>query len=76
LEVLLFVLAEAELDAEGELDTFYKNARLNWSQRLDAALSRLDVNGGVVDRASARLEELELAAAGVGVVEAESVGDK
>ncbi len=41
LEVLLFVLAEAELDARGEREQFYKAERQAWSQRLKDALQTL-----------------------------------
>lgn len=60
LEVLLFVLADGELDADGKFEAFYKNARQDWSMRLNAALSKLDSVGATVDRASARVEELEV----------------
>lgn len=62
LEVLLFVLANGELDAEGQFESFYKNARQDWSMRLDVALMKLDPEGAGVDQASARVEELEAAA--------------
>lgn len=61
LEVLLFVLADAELDAEGEFDVFYKNARRNWSDRLANALWQLDPKGHLRDKVSARQEEREAA---------------
>lgn len=41
LEVLLFVLADAELDARGEREEFYDSERLWWSQRLKTALREL-----------------------------------
>ena len=34
LEVLLFVLADAELDAEGDRETFYRMERKYWSEGL------------------------------------------
>ncbi len=61
LEVLLFVLADAELDAEGEFEVFYKNARKNWSDRLANALLQLDPKGTLRDKASAKQEEREVA---------------
>lgn len=60
LEVLLFVLADGELDAEGAFEVFYKNARQDWSMRLNAALSRLDSAGAGADRASAQMEKMEV----------------
>jgi hypothetical protein len=63
LEVLLFVLADAELDAEGAFEVFYKNARKNWSDRLANALLQLDPKGTLRDKASAKQEEREVAAA-------------
>ena len=33
IEVLLLVLAEGELEAEGEFESFYKAARGHWSER-------------------------------------------
>lgn len=63
LEVLLFVLADAELDAEGEFEAFYRNARKNWSDRLANALQQLDPKGILRDKESAKQEEREVAAA-------------
>ena len=59
LEVLLFVLADAELDAEGEFEQWYKTARQNWSMRLDAALTKLDPSSTIADKASALAEAWE-----------------
>lgn len=56
LEVLLFVLAEGELDAEGEAETFYKVARRSWSERLHHALEQLSPDEAVQDASSAALE--------------------
>lgn len=61
LEVLLFVLADGELEVEGEFEDFYRTARMNWSMRLHNALKRLDPNGTLVDKASAMAEDLEVA---------------
>jgi hypothetical protein len=61
LEVLLFVLADAELDAEGEFEVFYMNARKNWSYRLANALLQLDPKGRLRDKVSAIQEEYEVA---------------
>lgn len=41
LEVLLFVLAERELESVGEAETFYKSERQKWSERLRHALNSL-----------------------------------
>lgn len=62
LEVLLFVLAEAELDAEGDFETFYKMARSNWSDRLRHALEQLSSDESIFDAASAAaaMTEVEL----------------
>lgn len=61
LEVLLFVLAEAELEAEGELETFYRSARGGWSERLNNALNRLRTDEQMQDKASAVAEEMQTA---------------
>jgi histidine kinase/DNA gyrase B/HSP90-like ATPase len=53
LEVLLFVLADAELDAEGEMEEFYRSARLNWSMRLADALRKLDPENSLGEKAAA-----------------------
>ncbi len=63
LEVLLFVLADAEIAAEGEMETFYQNARKNWSDRLSNALKSLDKNGDIFAKKSALQEEGEMATA-------------
>ncbi len=65
LEVLLFVLADGELDVEGEFESFYKSARKNWSDRLANALLQLDPKGCLRDdKTSARQEECEVVATG------------
>ena len=61
LEVLLFVLADGELDANGDFENFYKSARKNWSERLAYALKQLDINGARHDKASAQQEQHEAA---------------
>ncbi len=58
LEVLLFVLADAELDAEGEVETFYRSARQAWSQRLRHALDALYADQEMADKANAAAEAL------------------
>jgi len=60
LEVLLFVLADAELRAEGEKETFYKAARQEWSERLRYALERLSPDGTLADKASRVAEEMHV----------------
>jgi hypothetical protein len=60
LEVLLLVLAEAELEAEGDAGTFYKAARTGWSERLRYALDRLRPNDEMRDKASAMAEEMQM----------------
>jgi hypothetical protein len=61
LEVLLFVMAEAELEADGEAETFYKSARTRWSERLRHALDRLRPDEEMRDKASAIAEEMHSA---------------
>jgi hypothetical protein len=60
LEVLLLVLAEAELEAEGDAETFYKSARAGWSERLRHALDRLHPDDEMRDKASAIAEEMQM----------------
>jgi len=42
LEIVLFVLGEAELDATDERHLFYQGERFEWSKLLEVALDRLD----------------------------------
>lgn len=60
LEVLILVLAEAELEAEGDAKTFYKSARTGWSERLRYALDRLRPDDEMRDKASAMAEEMQM----------------
>jgi hypothetical protein len=60
LEVLLLVMAEAELEAEGDAETFYKSARNLWSERLRHALDVLRPDDEVRDAASAIAEAMQL----------------
>lgn len=60
-QVLLFVLAEAELEAEGEQEQFYKAARHKWSERLRFALEQLQSDASMADKAAAVAEELHVA---------------
>jgi len=58
LEVLLFVLAERELEAQGDSEIFYKAERQAWSERLRHALNSLVTTSSLADAASAVSEEL------------------
>lgn len=58
LEVLLMVIAEAELEAEGDAETFYQSSRNRWSERLRHALDRLSPDDEMRDKASAVAEEM------------------
>jgi hypothetical protein len=62
LEVLLFVLAERELDSKGDCETFYKAERQKWSERLRHALNRLGPDSSMADKASAVAEMMHMAA--------------
>ena len=56
LEVLLFVLADAELDAEGDREAFYRTERSFWSEGLRHALDELESDEAFADRVSAEDE--------------------
>ena len=56
LEVLLFVLADAELDAESEREAFYRAERKIWSEGLSHALEELLSDEAMNDRAAANAE--------------------
>jgi hypothetical protein len=58
LEVLLFVLAERELETKGDVETFYKSERHKWSERLRNALDILISNDSVINRASSIAEQM------------------
>jgi hypothetical protein len=60
LEVLLFVLAERELDVKNEAETFYKAERQRWSERLRHALDTLVPEESMVDKANAVAEMLHV----------------
>jgi len=62
LEVLLMVIAEAELEAEGDAETFYQSSRNRWSERLRHALDLLSPDDEMRDKASAIAEEMHLSA--------------
>ena len=59
MEVLLLVLGEAELEADGEAEVFYKAQRSRWSDRLRHALDSLSTDDAVRDRMSAAAERLD-----------------
>jgi hypothetical protein len=63
LEVLLLVLGEAELEAEGDFESFYRSARSLWSERLFHALNELRPDGDMRDKAAAVAEKMQMAAA-------------
>jgi hypothetical protein len=56
LEVLLFVLADAELDARDERENFYKAERQHWSQKLKHALRELARIVPEIDRSDGKDE--------------------
>jgi hypothetical protein len=60
LEVLLFVLAERELEVKGDAETFYKAERQRWSERLRHALDSLVTEDNLMDRASAMAERMHM----------------
>jgi hypothetical protein len=60
LEVLLFVLAERELEAKNEAETFYKAERGRWSERLRHALDALVSQDTMMDKASAIAEQMHI----------------
>jgi hypothetical protein len=53
LEILLFVIGDAELESEGDRRSFYQSERAYWSQRLEVALDQLDRQDSVEDELSA-----------------------
>jgi hypothetical protein len=67
LEVLLFVLAERELEVKGDAETFYKAERQRWSERLRHALDALVGDDSLVDKASAMAERMHASVAEVAV---------
>ena len=64
LEATLFVLGEAELDATGDRERFYKAERVYGSQRLSDVLGDLDETGDTDDAASAEMEDEETVTGG------------
>lgn len=63
LEVLLFVLAERELESRSDAETFYKAERQKWSERLRHALNTLTPTDSLTDRAAAVAEQMHVAMA-------------
>jgi hypothetical protein len=61
LEVLLLVLGEAELEAEGDFEAFYRSARSLWSERLYHALNELRPDDDIRDKAAAVAEQMQMA---------------
>lgn len=61
MEVLLFVLGETELDAEGDRELFYAMERGYWSTRLHAVLDRLDRMDSVREAEQSKADALERA---------------
>ncbi len=61
LEVLLFVLAERELESKNEAETFYKAERQRWSERLRHALDVLVTDDDLVNTAAAAAERIHAA---------------
>ncbi len=59
IEGALFVIAEAELDSDGEQEAFYKASRVLLSQRMTDVLADIDASGESEDEASAEMEEEE-----------------
>mgnify|MGYP000875062855 CR=1 FL=1 len=60
LDVLMFVLADGEIDAEGDRAQFYKSERNNWSVLLQHALSVLVTQSAMEDQYSSKIEKDEL----------------
>ncbi len=60
LEVLLFVLGDAELKAKPEIQLFYETERMNWTSSLSIALNRLSEWDNVADSQQS-MEEIRVA---------------
>lgn len=63
MEVLLFVLAERELEVKQEAEVFYKAERQRWSERLRYALDKLTTDDTMVNKAAAVAETVHMEAA-------------
>src|SRR5262249_23702111 len=61
LEVLLFVLAERELEVKKETEAFYKAERQRWSERLRHALDTLVPEEAMVNKAAVVAERMHMA---------------
>ena len=61
LEVMLFVLAERELEVKQEAETFYKAERQRWSERLRHALDTLVPEDTMVNKAAVVAERMHTA---------------
>jgi hypothetical protein len=59
LEVLLLVLGEAELEAKGDFESFYRSARGLWSERLYYALNELRTDEEMRNKAAAVAEKMQ-----------------
>jgi Histidine kinase-, DNA gyrase B-, and HSP90-like ATPase len=60
LEVLLFVLAERELEVRNDAEIFYRSERQRWSERLRHALDTLVPEESLVNKAAAVAEQMHL----------------
>lgn len=60
LEVLLFVIAERELEVKQDAETFYKAERQRWSERLRYALDTLIADETIVNAASMMAETMHM----------------
>jgi hypothetical protein len=49
LEIMLFVIGECEIDADGERKLFYRKERMAWSEGLYTGLDRLDEIHSITD---------------------------
>ncbi len=58
LEVVLFVLAERELECRDDAETFYKAERNRWSERLRHALEELTPSDAFTDKRAAVAEKM------------------
>lgn len=62
LEVVLFVLAERELEVKQDAETFYKSERQRWSERLRYALDKLTTDDSMVNKAAVVAEKMHMEA--------------
>jgi hypothetical protein len=59
IELLLFVLGKSEIESTEDMQIFYNQARMEWSNRLDLRLKLLDKNNPLMDK-EASIEERSL----------------